>query len=283
MLPGRPDDPLAFEPKCCARCQGWADPAGFFYQGYDGDSARFADELLQRWRTEPSAVRDVPDVTLVCVDCVNPQLAAMALDVSRRGLQFSEALLLSHGKPPIMPPGIGWHPIPLLDKDDYNRFCLADLWRYVHTSHCLTIQTDGFVLRPELWDNAWLAYDYIGAPWPAHKRHAIKSRVGNSGCCLRSKRLLSSTPQWAAIFDSFRWDGALYDDVATCLGMRSALVAVGMQFAPPAVAARFAVEEVTEFATGLQHCFGFHNRRHFPVNLLAGELEAWEQRTCRTI
>ena len=40
---------------------------------------------------------------------------------------------------------------------------------HIQTSHCLLIQSDGFVLFPDKWDDSWLDYDYIGAPWPISK------------------------------------------------------------------------------------------------------------------
>ena len=78
---------------------------------------------------------------------------------------------------------------------DYNLFVLRQLNRYADTSHVLSIQTDGYILNPENWNKDWLQYDYIRAPWvkqPWNKNN----RVGNSGFCLRSKRLLDATAGW---------------------------------------------------------------------------------------
>lgn len=276
-LPSEPGDVVAFEPRSCDRCQGVADGAGFVQQGFVESGEGLDDELRRRWRTEPATVKELPTVTLACIDCVKPQLAAMALDVSRRGLRFARVVLFSHTQPDVLP-DIEWRPVPKLDKDGYNRFCLGDLYREIGTKHVLTIQTDGFVLRPELWDDSWLAYDYIGAPWPEHKRHAARSRVGNSGCCLRSLWLLGWTSGLRGDVDRLRWDGRLLDDAATCHVLYDALIERGCKFAPPEVAARFAVEERTEFAAGINHCFGFHSQKHSPARLLIAELDAWKGR-----
>ncbi len=81
----------------------------------------------------------------------------------------------------------------------YSKFMLQDLYKFVDTKFCLVIQSDGFVINPNLWTNQFLEYDYIGAPWPneisvynasINKIDLAKNRVGNGGFSLRSKRLL---------------------------------------------------------------------------------------------
>ena len=192
--------------------------------------------------TQPGWTVSLPSVTLVCIDCVNPPLAAMALDWSRRGIQFGAVKLLSHVRPDNLPAGCQWVPIPPLDLDGYNAFCLCDLWRHVDTEHALTIQTDGYVLRPECWDHDWLQYDYIGAPWRTEFAWASLSRVGNSGFCLRSRRLLRATAEQftPAREEAFRsLHGRVIDDVATCQFLYPELAAAGYRFAPSPVAIRF--------------------------------------------
>jgi hypothetical protein len=49
----------------------------------------------------------------------------------------------------------------------------------------LIIQSDGYVLDGSAWNDEFLAYDYIGAPW-LYKDHR---NVGNGGFSLRSRRL----------------------------------------------------------------------------------------------
>lgn len=73
-----------------------------------------------------------------------------------------------------------------MDAREYNRFMLQDLHKYVDTPHVLTFQTDGFILNPQLWDDDFLNYDYIGAPWADPQ----PLRVGNGGFSLRSQKML---------------------------------------------------------------------------------------------
>lgn len=64
------------------------------------------------------------------------------------------------------------------------------LHNYFDTPHMLHIETDGYPLRQELWDNSWLELDYIGAPWGVYGwptcTSNIQFRVGNAGCSLQS-------------------------------------------------------------------------------------------------
>ena len=290
VMPGRPGDAVAFVPRNCAECQGTTKPilGRIWSERFVTPSDRLIDECRMRWRAIPPLGCSLPSVTLACIDCVNPSLAAMALDVSCRGLTFARVVLFSHEPPQLLPKGIEWVRIEKLDKDGYNLFTLRHLHRYVATSHILTIQTDGFILRPELWDDAWLTYDYIGAPWQAQMIHAGRSRVGNSGCCLRSKNLLHATDEACCrevTKMGLSWGGRLLDDVTTCNILYPMLFdqwkygPAPLRIAPPNIAARFAIEEATEFGEHLTWCFGFHGVPHAPARLLPLELSAWEKRT----
>lgn len=201
-------------------------------------------------------------VTLICIDCVDPQAAALALGESIRNLRFARALLLSHERPGQLPPGVDWRQIPKLCKEGYNLFCLRALADYVETSHVLTIQTDGYVINPTAWNANWLGYDYIGAPWPnlAGWIHA-HNRVGNSGFCLRSRKLLKATQELATEgrlrIHQMRM-GEVLDDVFTCVDCYPDLSGAGLRFAPPKVAAKFAVERETCDGGDVRTSFGFH-------------------------
>ena len=40
------------------------------------------------------------------------------------------------------------------------------LKEYINSEHVLVIQDDGHIVNPDIWDDNFLDYDYIGAPWP---------------------------------------------------------------------------------------------------------------------
>lgn len=208
---------------------------------------------------------DLSSITLACIDCVDPSLAATALDISRRGLLFARVVLFSHKRPDNLADGIEFIAIPKLNLSGYNRFCLSDLHRYVTTPHVLTIQTDGYVMRPDLWDPAWASYDYIGAPWRRGAPFAARSTVGNSGFCLRSLRLLQATAELftpAVEAECVRRFKLLCDDFVASFHLHPSLLAKGMKFAPESVASRFSYQSPAPAGVKVGQSFGFHGKHH---------------------
>jgi hypothetical protein len=74
---------------------------------------------------------------------------------------------------------------------DLNLFCIKELHRYINTPHFIIVQPDGYIIHPELWNDKWLNYDYIGAPWQdlVMRDKNNNPGIGNGGFCLRSKSL----------------------------------------------------------------------------------------------
>jgi hypothetical protein len=202
----------------------------------------------------------LPDVTVVAVDgTTNPAASAVSLAAAASQMAFARALLLSPVRP-TEASGLDWIEIPALTLKGYNQFCLGELHRFITTSHCLTVQSDSRIVNPAAWDDAWLAFDYIGAPWPPGHT-GTPYRVGNSGFCLRSRRLLQATAPLPN--DSYVWRGKVKpssrDDVITCVMFRERLEASGLRFAPVDVAARFAFESATPERPALSDQFGTHD------------------------
>jgi hypothetical protein len=208
--------------------------------------------------------RALPDVTLVAVDgTMNSAATAASLAAAAAHLTFARALLLSPVRPATAGSSrIDWLEIPPLTLKGYNQFCLADLHRFITTGHCLTVQSDSRIVNPGAWDDGWLAFDYIGAPWPPGHT-GTPHRVGNSGFCLRSRQLLQATASLPN--DSYVWRGQVKpssrDDVITCVMFREHLEGLGLRFAPVEVAARFAFESVTPESPALSDQFGTHELR----------------------
>jgi hypothetical protein len=191
------------------------------------------------------------DVSLVCVETRRPRLAEMAMQRCMRGIAFRECLLLGSGSGSESVPG----PIqrlgipPLTDVAGYSGFMVRDLVDYFRGTHALVVQWDGFVVRPECWDERFLDYDYIGAPWPDQG-----NAVGNGGFSLRSRRLLESLRR-IDVADPHP------EDYRICVTHRAELESrFGIRFAPPEVAARFSWEatEPIEPTFGLHGFFNFH-------------------------
>ena len=132
-------------------------------------------------------MRDLPGVTLCCVDTANPALALRALRRSTSGIRFARTLLLTdrvQAAEDIEVRIIA----PLASREAYSAFVLKTLCTHVATAHVLLMQWDGFVFNPEAWRDEFLACDYLGAKWfwgePTR-------RVGNGGFSLRSRKLLA--------------------------------------------------------------------------------------------
>lgn len=212
----------------------------------------------------------LPDVTLVTISSVHLHRSAAAMHLSMRHVDFGDAVLITHARPAGIDPRIRLATVPRLTSiDDYNRFVVFELWRHVATSHCLIVQADGFVLDPRAWDDRFLEFDYIGAPWPLSDSAYVDpfghhQRVGNGGFSLRSHRLLT-VPQrahveWEVNQGSFyRHMGAgLYsEDGCICVHNRHVYEADGCVFAPVEIAACFSQETPVPESRGIVP-FGFH-------------------------
>ena len=202
---------------------------------------------------------DVKNVTLLCADCVNPQLGAYALAMSMRGIKWEAVKLLSDVKPEWLPFGAEWVQIPKLDTiSSYNVFVLSELHKYVDTKHVLTVQSDGWVLRPNKWSFDWLKYDYIGAPWSKdiayHKSFCVA--VGNSGFCLRSHRMLVTTAKLVPEKLKFYFNLQRIDDDGFCAQFRKEIEDAGCIFSTPEIAATFSYDADCQWT--VSDSFGYH-------------------------
>ena len=212
----------------------------------------------------------LPTVTLLTVTAVELEQTHAALLHCARCAQFGAVKMLSPVPPANGDPGVEYVRIPDLDLCGYNRFMLESLDAHVATGHCLVVQADGFILNPSLWDDRFLDYDYIGAPWPEYvevvggeRLWLGRNAVGNGGFSLRSRRLLELTSR--VRFDELPFPH-LSEDLIICHYLYDEMRAAGIRFAPPELAARFAIESPGIHAQSPQSVFGFHGR-HW--------LEAW--------
>ncbi|HVJ74452.1 MAG TPA: DUF5672 family protein [Casimicrobiaceae bacterium] len=203
----------------------------------------------------------LPDVTLVCADTLNHALAARALARCCAGVLFGKALFLTDRVDAgiALPDGVEVRTIaPLASREAYSTLMLKGLASHVDTSHALVVQWDGHVVHPEAWSDAFLSFDYIGAPWPWG---APDRRVGNGGFSLRSRRLLDELAS-----TEVRLQGN--EDETIGVHRRGWLESRGVRFAPPDLAARFSFE----VAYPVGKPFGFHGLFNFCRVLPEGEI-----------
>ncbi|OGG48234.1 hypothetical protein A3G63_02375 [Candidatus Kaiserbacteria bacterium RIFCSPLOWO2_12_FULL_52_8] len=195
-------------------------------------------------------MKALPQVTLFGLDCVNIDRLLLAAEICQKDFIFGAVKLLTSIR--------STHPdiitIPKVSSTaQYSEFMIKKLNRYIDTNFALIIQHDGFILNPAAWTDAFLKYDYIGAPWA----HVPGADVGNGGFCLRSKKLIK------LIHDNYRTlGGTLHpEDKYISLTARPFLESKGVRFAPESVAARFSMEGSEKYGVTWENQFGFHGLR----------------------
>jgi hypothetical protein len=174
-------------------------------------------------------------------------------------------------------PGEEFHLInPIESAADYSHFLLNIVPFFTDADAVLVIQWDGMPHNVNNWDNDFLNYDYIGAPWGNCDESVA---VGNGGFSLRSRKLMDTLRK-----QKIKCDPNLpehdAEDVVICKHYRQEMLNAGCKFSPFALAQKFSIENV-----GSLNTFGFHGVFNFPNFLtereLAGVLEELCQRTGR--
>lgn len=192
----------------------------------------------------------LPNLTVVCIDCFNYSKAAIAIKKTLE--QINPAKTIFFTDTGIKVDGAISEKIkPIRSKEDYSYFCIKELAKYIETTHCLLIQWDGYVLDASVWQDDFLNYDYIGAPW----NYSDGRNVGNGGFSLRSKKLLNVLANDENII-------ALHpEDDAICRTYRPYLEKkYEICFAPESVAQAFSYELKEPY----NKTFGFHGQFHYP-------------------
>ena len=206
----------------------------------------------------------LPNVTLFAFDNT-PKIeeTIRAMHTSMQGIKFGAVKLVTSSehiekyKSILEPDGITLEEpvMEVNDYNDYNYYWIYKIGNHIDTSHCLLVQSDGFVLFPHKWDNEWLQYDYIGAPWAVVKDCYLDpwgtpQRVGNGGFCLMSKKLLSvpdkvEVPWEINDSDFYKMPEGVrnyHGDGNVCCHNRHIYVEQGCKFAPLEVAVKFSQE-----------------------------------------
>lgn len=189
---------------------------------------------------------NLPQVTLVCLRGLNYKNEEhwKALEKSSAEINFSAVLDIQLEK--------------IKDISSWNEAVIYDLPTYINTEFALFIHADGYVINPDLWRMEWLAYDYLGAPWPLPRddfSYRTPSgrliRVGNS-VSLRSKKLMDlvATRPMEYHYGNNNEDGKI------CVWQRDWLESQGCKFADIDVAKYFSKEwEIEENKDIKTFCF----------------------------
>jgi hypothetical protein len=129
--------------------------------------------------------------------------------------------------------------IPTLSYEKYNEFVLKELNNFVDTEFVLTIQDDGFIINTDKWNDCFLEYDYIGAPWPNYFPMCDINNVGNGGFSLRSKRFLEISQAVCP------YDFGENEDVLVCRKYYNIMKSFGVLYADEKTASMFSIEHTS--------------------------------------
>lgn len=205
----------------------------------------------------------LPSVSLVSATGIDPRKNLRALEVSQVGIKFGEVVLLSRIVPSSVPSNIRFEKVmnESGSYDEFSRFILYELFRYINTEFALLVHNRATVLRPGSWIDEFLDYDYVGAPWSpgVHRTPSGKDvLVGNGGFSLRSQKLMKAPTDLSLPFTD-NGTGFFHEDGQLCVYHRDRLERHGINFAPVELAAKFATETWHDGA--VSQPFGYHNTR----------------------
>jgi len=203
----------------------------------------------------------INNCTLFAVDCIQPELAIKALEKTSEQLTFYEIILFSDVKPKNFNSKFKFIQIDRIGSlDEYSEFMLYKLVEYITTDFCFSIHYDGFVVRPDLWKDDYLKYDFIGAPWRRDAHFLYNNnRVGNGGVSIRSKRIM----EYIKTIPNLRG----HEDTLICSNLYPHLIEKGYRFAPLEIAATFSVEQpCDDIQLQVGDTFAFHGK-HTPQHI----------------
>ncbi len=217
---------------------------------------------------------ELKNVTLVAISSINIDETIASLEQSMNGINYYEVILITHQKPECLPNKIKFKPcIQIKNINEYSKFMLYDLFKYINTEFALVVQYDGYVLRPEKWSDEFLKYDYVGAPWPKNlhfDKNGINIRVGNGGFSLRSKKLLKALNELKLPFTD-NGSGYYNEDGVITNYYKKELGEYGVRLAPVSVASKFSREMDCDDSES--EPFGFHKyKKNVPKIIMVNRL-----------
>ena len=183
---------------------------------------------------------ELPDVTLVCIYTIAHELSLLAVDDCLKLAHFGDVKLFSDQA------ARGHDVVPIKlnpTTPELAEVSVYQLPKYIKTSHVLFIHWDSWILDPSLWQDKFLRYDYIGAPW----WYTDGYNVGNSGFTIRSRAILDFM---ATHREQFPF--VMPEDHTLCRVYRSRLPQ--FTWAPEDLAWQFAFERTRRY----ERTFGFH-------------------------
>ena len=191
-------------------------------------------------------------ISAVIIDTYpNKQFASLAIKMTQR-LSVVDKIFTFSDVPFEDIAGVEFIKIPRISSNnEYGKIIFERLPEIINSGHVLIFQWDGFPLNPNRWNDAFLDYDYIGAPagmW-----------VGNGGFSIRSHKLVQCLKDLSITVDlSNPFDQP--EDQIICTHKRALLESHGIKFAPISTASEFSFES----GRLRKDILGFHAAFNFP-------------------
>ena len=201
------------------------------------------------YKRKPEPKIQLPNVTLWAAswgqDAMMLNKTLRVLCYCRHNIKFGRIIHFSRTPPQF--PDLPWETviIPELDMNRWNIFVNRVVPHYIKNDFAMSVHEDGFPLRFDLWQSAFLKYDYIGAPWQ-------DGVVGNGGFNIESKAMLNAKAGLDFTVDEL----ITASDMYVCRNRKAELEEFGLKFAPRDLALEFS----TETFGNQWPSFGFHGR-----------------------
>ena len=209
-------------------------------------------------------------ITIFCATTANYELSNFAIEKTINNLPMDSKVVTFSDRPIHKKEKLIKIP-KFKDAIDYNRFMLSKFSNYIDTTHFLVVQYDGFAVNKDNWDDSFLEYDYIGAPW-IHKSGPV--RVGNGGFSLRSIKLQKAIEKEGLGLLGNKKFGGQEDRIICDYNKQLLEEKYNIKFAPLGIAQKFSYEKgKPNFNT-----LGFHGFWNVPYFLEDTDLKYYTYR-----
>jgi len=202
------------------------------------------------------------NVTLICVAGVEIEKSYQAFLYSTKDIHYGGYVFISPCIPSNFSDKHTYIKCDKLTPTSFSEFMFYELYKYFSTSHCLFVHHDGFVLNYNLWDDEFLNYDYIGAPWPFNSNNPNANLVGNGGFSLRSKKILELPSVKNIKLISTNDMPYPVEDMNYCAYNLKTFLDNNIKYAPIQLASKFSTE--INIPSISRESFGFHSFKFNP-------------------
>jgi hypothetical protein len=186
-------------------------------------------------------------VTAVFIDGIGKDTADIRYIIENLSSKISFHCILHFSVDPIKDmKNVTGLQINKMNYGEYNNFCLKNVYPFLQSEFSIWMQTDGFILNPNLWTDEFYNYDYIGSPWSWFPLH-----IGNGGFSFRSKKLLYAATKLPYVERN--------EDAVICDLARQHFISNGCVYAPLEIGLKWGLErEIPGQDNNLNNKFGFH-------------------------